>query len=937
MIAQEKEDRAQALPPPVNPGINLLNCWWSNQVLSDSSHDYRDFVLISEFSELEGPLPLAVVTESIYLDLKHGYAKTTSNEVVLPGLDDHLSALGLSHFDFHAFALRVVSIDRGADDIQDEAAFLFDSESADPGCIFSIPDDTQVYSTDVDQRFYAFTHHLTLFDIHARGYVHPVALSYISRDPDKIVLRFEEFMDRFNEVSRLMKIGNFSNFALDLKHRFLDLEHTKQTLEKDCSQASGPLNEPHKPSCLSIKAVQQAITSTRLMMDTVESYAAQLARDDAEQNQEVSLAQSAETQLSLKATDSLASDVEIEDVETNGVDAKRSSRAESYFSETDTETENYEPRCIDTLYPVPHFERKLRSLAQLCQEPDLTSQPRQKGKKKHSLPQTTVIPLVSIITPQFKTSSKQQRSFASAIAHDMYSEAIAYTTAIVSDMGRSSVVLDVEEEEADCMDPLQSAISVGRLFVLNLDNPSPRILENSPANQKWAVDSYFGDTLPANQSTSADKTPQTHREKRQRVSQTDSAFFPIQLETARLWEGGKGGLGEQRLLEVCRTFGHAIHHVLFSLMTGRPVVIIGHYESKSKVKEVVEALGVFVPGHSRQHHQIESWFVGTRLTDDNLGSMKLVGTDRDNLDANVYRLDISCLDIDAVSQHQQGNLVTSPLYLDGQWINQLLEQLPFYSSDGAYLAYLHTVFITIALKAYVYHHMFVKGRGMTDDDPQSPLTSEPTTPHSKDDMPSDSDNELGRKWSVRRIMNYLNRIEQRENQSEFSHPKFSSLHRHILNQFPGTEEEEEEEEEETSFSDENEITVTPHSLHYDQVQPQPSRPTTIADMNWFPFSPAKPRRRPSEAGSESSAGESSQTLAKECNQVLLESSSEDSSGEDVEEDMRRTRSHSRRSLQSEDEQMESLSSMEKQGRRFLQEKLRVYGDDQTIVVYLANL
>jgi hypothetical protein len=46
---------------------------------------------------------------------------------------------------------------------------------------------------------------LTLFDINARGYVHPVALSFITRDCDKVVIRFEELMDRFNEVFLIIK------------------------------------------------------------------------------------------------------------------------------------------------------------------------------------------------------------------------------------------------------------------------------------------------------------------------------------------------------------------------------------------------------------------------------------------------------------------------------------------------------------------------------------------------------------------------------------------------------------------------------------------------------------------------------------------------------------------------------------------------------------
>lgn len=89
------------------------NCWWSDEVLSpneNASVPYRDFVLISEFSELEGPLPLAIVTEATYIDLKH-YTNTITDE----SLQQELKKLGLESFDFNSFVLRVVSVDRSTE------------------------------------------------------------------------------------------------------------------------------------------------------------------------------------------------------------------------------------------------------------------------------------------------------------------------------------------------------------------------------------------------------------------------------------------------------------------------------------------------------------------------------------------------------------------------------------------------------------------------------------------------------------------------------------------------------------------------------------------------------------------------------------------------------------------------------------------------------
>lgn len=61
---------------------------------------YKDFVLISEFSEIEGPLPLVIISGDEYIDLKQ-----LSSE-------QELKRLGLNSFDLNAFVLRVVSVDR---------------------------------------------------------------------------------------------------------------------------------------------------------------------------------------------------------------------------------------------------------------------------------------------------------------------------------------------------------------------------------------------------------------------------------------------------------------------------------------------------------------------------------------------------------------------------------------------------------------------------------------------------------------------------------------------------------------------------------------------------------------------------------------------------------------------------------------------------------
>jgi hypothetical protein len=110
---------------PVKADTFFGKCWWSDEVFLGSQQGYRDFVLISEFSEMEGPVPLAVVSESTYVDLKEYTAPSASSSEQGQQqqqqakhrlqMEADLHTLGLDRFDFNAFALRVVSTDRGAD------------------------------------------------------------------------------------------------------------------------------------------------------------------------------------------------------------------------------------------------------------------------------------------------------------------------------------------------------------------------------------------------------------------------------------------------------------------------------------------------------------------------------------------------------------------------------------------------------------------------------------------------------------------------------------------------------------------------------------------------------------------------------------------------------------------------------------------------------
>lgn len=258
-----------------------------------------------------------------------------------------------------------------------------------------------------------------------------------------------------------MKKGNYSNFTLDLKCRLLDLEYTQSNLNISTQTYTPTCNKP----ALSIQAIQQAITATKLMIDTLESTSSQIHNMTSTNNSN-----------------------NADGLKTVSSDTSISSSTMRYSVDP---PKDYKPKYIDTLYPVAHFERKLRSLAQLCQEPDDEKEKHHIKRPSFTQKTATMIPLVfSMIEsqssqPPMSTSSStatatpssvasQRPTFANTIAHNMYTEAIKYIQEMTRYFGKSSVVLDVEEEDNLFVDPISSALTIGRTFMLNVDNPQPR-------------------------------------------------------------------------------------------------------------------------------------------------------------------------------------------------------------------------------------------------------------------------------------------------------------------------------------------------------------------------------------------------------------------------------------------------------------------------------
>ncbi|XP_041863605.1 guanine nucleotide exchange protein smcr8a [Melanotaenia boesemani] len=179
----------------------------------------KDFILISEFSEQVGPQPLL----------------TIPNDPKVCGT-----------FDLNYFSLRIMSVDY-------QASFV----GHPPGSGYprlSFVEDSRVVLGDSKEGAFAYVHHLTLYDLEARGFVRPFCMAYVAADERKIMLQFQELSLRFSQASECLKAGNRRAFAKELQRKLKDLEYTHSVLQREEG-----LQREAGPQCMySAHAVEKA-------------------------------------------------------------------------------------------------------------------------------------------------------------------------------------------------------------------------------------------------------------------------------------------------------------------------------------------------------------------------------------------------------------------------------------------------------------------------------------------------------------------------------------------------------------------------------------------------------------------------------------------------------------------------------------------------------
>lgn len=180
----------------------------------------EDFIIFAEFSEVKGPIALFTV----------------------PSYKQHDDKI-----DVNSFIMRIMSVDY----------------QANPGGQFCICQDTQILQTHVSQGRHAYVHYFTLYDLRARGFVRPLCLAYISSDHHKLHRIFPQLRDHFSKVTQVMKVNNRQHFKNEISNVLITLSNV-QTNNQETVEDSISTNDD-----LTIQEGQQS-EDFKFMLNIVE-------------------------------------------------------------------------------------------------------------------------------------------------------------------------------------------------------------------------------------------------------------------------------------------------------------------------------------------------------------------------------------------------------------------------------------------------------------------------------------------------------------------------------------------------------------------------------------------------------------------------------------------------------------------------------------------
>ncbi|KAJ8027515.1 Guanine nucleotide exchange protein SMCR8 [Holothuria leucospilota] len=642
----------------------------------------KDFILVCEFSEIVGPTALITIPSD-----------------------------GGRNFDKDMFAVKIMAVDYNATN-------MLRCYST-----FTVVEDTSVIIED-EENIHAYVHHFTLYDLHARGYVRPFCMAYITPDKNKLFSYLERLMSKFRSVSQLFRSGNLHLFKKDLDCRLADLVFTKGALCEDVKtgMTSDPTEENQEDvdsgwvdlserngTCESTltanqrfkASLQKIINDCQDILKELQMKMASFSFGDFSRKDHCSFLTKCKTKelpskpkqccsKCLPYNSGYHSDSEAKEELKRKTDLKQINAVDSLIFCRDAvvlKLEQVESSLISpaaSLLTIGHTV-EINFLANVNVQSSSQSLMWQQKRSECS-------GNFLVETPSSITSESSRQSFP--LSYD--AEFVPGSSAGSLD----SLYYDVEEgedefevgkfHEGEHGSWLEISISSDEVRC-SMDSQTSQTLERTPTSS--FSDGEF-EELSLNRFLGPRSVPLTNGYDRVGLSvpRTSVSSEPV-VSRCRKVPVGTG------IKSFLHHYGFSIH-LIYALLSGRTVVIAASPKHEKEVYRVIKTLRLFVPGHS-DNQLIVPWHTKP-LTMCDLSRMKLVGLAKTRslqriIPSTVFRFT-------TVFDFESSTLWT-PGY-KGTFLTETLNQCKHFHSDQSCIAVIEAMMISYAAKAFTFYHTY---------------------------------------------------------------------------------------------------------------------------------------------------------------------------------------------------------------------------------------
>ncbi|GAM17222.1 hypothetical protein SAMD00019534_003970 [Acytostelium subglobosum LB1] len=663
-----------------------------------------DFVIFSEFSEQTGPVALNVIPEHVPL---------------------------YEGFDISKYVVKIMSVD-------------FQNKTND---LRTYTKDSQMFFTltsiEPSQELYAYVHHFSLFDINARGYVRPLVISYVTRDANKIIKSFDRFLAKFTSIVNFLKSKNHVMFETEFRQRMCDLDYSLKYYKSD--EAAGLTDRERemnitivsdsKYELRGIEALFERERSSRVIVASSTTNGVDgSAGPDRDRDRDSSLSSSGQVYRRKKQHSGLK-------IKKHGAlpHCLESSFGMVYIN--DIAPTCSEPKLLDSLNKTSHLDKPLREIPELCCQ-DIFDKFISKLEKCHSyfskssiqlefdhidsqslFPTSTLLSIgqTSILNFYFKEDDvNNKQHYPRSQRRDIKPKNHRSKIQLDSSSGsESSSYLSVFSYGSinDALEEL--SLSPSDYLKLSNNNFINNYTSNSQTQSPAAPTAHQNGVVgPASQHSNSPTTTttttttnnngnntQTSTNEQIPTITTTQPMVPIneiKLETFSkyLW-GIKPHYGHGLLRMATKYIW--MRHAIYSLLKGRPVLVLASQDKYQLMIDMVIALSIFVIG-SRQNNSRDPIDLhrDNPITLADLSWLKLAGVPKTphfkiptNVNCYISKIDLDTEEYTGPSYQQTPGLIDEMLGLKRQWVD----------NEGVYLSHVLNTFFELSIKSFSYYHL----------------------------------------------------------------------------------------------------------------------------------------------------------------------------------------------------------------------------------------